>query len=84
MTIQILGTEIWQLKQDKQYLCHLAHTMMAYLYPSPIYSMYLKEQIISLQIRALAIGNSYHILVFDQFIQSYFHSEEEDKKILCA
>lgn len=49
------------LKIDRNYLFHLGHMMMWYYFPSPVYSIYFKGQLVSLLVSALVVGSMSYI-----------------------
>ena len=50
---------------------------------SPIYAMYLKIQLASLQAKALASNNICYINCVDHFLSVYKSLDEEENNILC-
>jgi hypothetical protein len=68
LTIKKLTVEVQHLKHDKQYLYFLAHKIRYHLPSSPVYSMYLKEQLISFQIRAIIVSNLDNVRLLEQFV----------------
>jgi hypothetical protein len=68
LTIKKLMVEVHHLKHDKQYLYFLTHKLRYHQPYSPIYSMYLKEQLISFQIRAITIGNLDKVRLLERFV----------------
>ena len=64
-------------------MCHLGHTMTQCSLPSPIYSIFLKRELISLQAHALAAGAPCYVNTVDKFLDLYKFLSEPDKNLLC-
>ena len=71
------------LKLDRDYICHLGHSMIQYSFPSTIYSVFLKRELISLQACALASRAMCYVNTVDQFLALFKCLDEQDKNILC-
>lgn len=83
LEINKLQHEVEMLKLDRGYTCHLLHTMIQYSLPSPIYYVFLKRELISLQARALASGAMCYINIVDQFLALYKCLDEQDNNLMC-
>jgi len=83
MIIHEIAMEFQQLSHDKQYLCFLAHKTKYHCFPSPIYTLYLKEKLISFQIKTIIERNSNCIMVLEKFVVEFSRRNEEDQRLLC-
>lgn len=80
--INKLQQEIEMLGVDRDYVCHLGHTMAQYSLPSPVYSIFLKRELISLHARALVAGAPCYIHTIDQFLELYKQLDRLGKNLL--
>ena len=58
---------------------YLAHSMRNLIPPSNIYSMFLKEQLISFRLSMVTMGYNDHIETEEQFIVAFSRSYDEEK-----
>ena len=83
LEINKLQQEVEMLKLDRDYIYHLGHTMIQYSLPSPIYFVFLKRELISLQTYAFTSGAMCSSNTIDQFLALYKCLYEKDKNLLC-
>lgn len=70
------------LKVGCDYMGHLRHAMANYSFPSPIYSILLKKELISLHARALATWAPCYNNIVDQFLELYKCLDELGKNLI--
>ena len=62
---------------------YLACSMRNLRPPSNIYSVFLKEQLIYFRLSMVTMGYNDHIEIEDQFIASFFRSNDEEQDFVC-
>ena len=71
------------LKFGKECMNYLAHSMRNIRPILKLYSMFLKEKLISFRLSMVTMGYTDHIETEDQFIVSFPKSENEEHDFLC-
>jgi len=71
------------LKFEKEYMNYLAHSMRNIRSILNLYSVFLKEQLISFRLSMVTMGYNDHIETEDQLSISFPRSENEEHDFIC-
>ena len=79
----MISQGIEKLRFEKEYMNYLSHSMRNLRSPSNIYSMFLKEQLLSFRLSMVTSGYNDQIEIEDRFIVSFSITNDKEHHFLC-